>query len=112
MSELTPEARLERAKRTIAQGIDELVDAKLAMGAAASEWVSQHNSPLGKKKHLRYARLGKFPSKKDGYHVLVRRADLNAFLDAEALSRGDKVKDTNDVSELVDHILTRGARKK
>ena len=50
---LTPEARLERAKRTIAEGVSELVEAHLARGSAANEWIDQAHSPLGRRRHLR-----------------------------------------------------------
>lgn len=107
--QLTPDARLERAKRRIAEGIDELVDAKLALSGASAEWVDQKSSPLGRKKHLRLAREGKFPSRKEGRQVLVLRSDLNAYIEREGLARGTCNED-EDVSDILDTITSGGRR--
>lgn len=106
---LTPEARVERAKRRLADDIDELVEAKLAKSAAGGEWVDQKTSPLGRKKHLRLARQGKFPSKKEGRQVLVRRDDLNAYLERHGIARGTRNED-DDVEDILDTITKGGKR--
>jgi hypothetical protein len=111
MSDLTPEARLERAKRTIAEGVIELVEAKLELVGTESEWIDQSKSPLGRRRHRDLARLGKLPSKKLGKRILIRRSDINAFLDREALSRGDTIKDTDDVSHVVEELLKPGKKR-
>jgi excisionase family DNA binding protein len=107
---LTPEARLERAKRTIAEGISEMIEATIARGVAANEWVDQNHSPLGKRKHLELARAGKLPSKKVGRDVLVKRDDLNAYIQREGISRGRSVDD-EDVLEIVERIAAGGRRR-
>ena len=107
---LTPEARLERAKRTIAEGISEMIEATIARGVAANEWVDQMHSPLGKRRHLELARTGKLPSKKIGRLVLVRREDMNAFLDREGLTRA-RPSDDDDVLAVVERIASGGRRR-
>jgi len=77
---LTPEARADRAMRTIVSAIDELIAARLAGGFAASEWVDQCSSPLGRRRHLALVRSGVLRGVKEGRRVLVRRSDLDAYL--------------------------------
>jgi excisionase family DNA binding protein len=107
---LTPEARLERAKRTIAEGISEMIEATIARGVAANEWVDQKSSPLGKNRHLALARTGKIPSKKVGQLVLIRRDDLNAYLEREGISRS-RPTDEDDVLDVVERITAGGRRR-
>lgn len=80
-NELTPDARIERAKRQIADAIDELVEARLAKGAAAAEWIDQNTSPLGKHRHLDLVRRGILKGVKQGKRVLVRRLDIDAYME-------------------------------
>jgi len=107
---LTPEARLERAKRSIAEAVSEMIEATIARGVAANEWVDQNHSPLGKRRHLALARAGKLPSKKIGQLVLVKREDMNAYLDREGLSRGPRPED-EDVLDVVERITAGGRRR-
>ncbi len=105
---LTPEAQLERAKRLIGEAVFDMIKAAIATGAAQSEWIDQNASPLGKRRHLELARAGRLPSKKHGRLVLIRRDDLNAFVDREGLSRGERVAE-EDVVDVVEAIM-RGRR--
>jgi len=41
---------------------------------------SQHNSPLGRVRHLELARLGILPSEKSGNRVLIRRDVVHFYL--------------------------------
>lgn len=107
--ELTPEARLERAKRQIADGVAEMIEAKIAAGVAAGEWVDQDHSPLGKRAHLELAREGRLRSRKVKRQVLIRRDELNAFIEKEGLARGDHEPE-DDVDAIVDTI-TRGGKR-
>ena len=93
IEELTPEARAERATRLIAEGVKKLVEATLARGAAETEWVNQAHSPLGRRRHIVLARKGIIPSKKIGRDILVRRSDLDAYIQREGLSRGVPLDD-------------------
>lgn len=78
--ELTPDARIDAAKRALVEAIDQLVEARLAKGAASSEWVDQTASPLGRRRHLDLVRRGVLRGVREGRRVLVRRADLEAYL--------------------------------
>jgi excisionase family DNA binding protein len=46
------------------------------------EWVDQSSVPLSRKTYLRLVREGKLPGRKVGRRVLVRRTDLEAFIEA------------------------------
>jgi len=80
--ELTPDARIDRAKRLIAEAIAEMVSAMIAKGVSGSEWVDQTSSPLGRQRHLRLVRKGILKAARDGRRVLVRRADHDAYLES------------------------------
>jgi excisionase family DNA binding protein len=83
--ELTGQARIDAAKRRLADAIEELINATLSRRSSLSEWVSQHDSPLGRDRHLRLCRKGALRSVKDGRKRLVRRTDLDAYLLANAV---------------------------
>lgn len=102
---LTPEARRERAKRLIADGIAELIEATIASGVAANEWVDQKTSPLGRDRHLRLVREGKLPARKVGRRVLVKKADLDAYFDREGVVRGPKRTEAEEVVGMVDRLM-------
>jgi excisionase family DNA binding protein len=102
-TELTPEARIDAARRAIANAIDELIEAKIAMGVASSEWVDQMTSPLGKRRHLRLVREGVLQAVKDGRRRLVRRSDINAYLESQPVRTPPKRED--DVDEMMLRIV-------
>lgn len=55
---------------------------------AGEDWVDQHHSPLGKRRHLDAVRDGKLDGyKPDRNHVFVRRADLDAFIRRSKLKK-------------------------
>lgn len=107
--ELTPEARIARAKRVIADAVDDLVEAKIAKGLTASEWVDQKSSPLGKTRHLRLVREKKLKGVREGTRVLVRRADINAYLERRA-EAAPVVEDDEDVDAMMKAISGGGKR--
>lgn len=92
-SELTPEARRDRAKRKLAEATAELVAAQIEIAVSANDDVSQFDSPLGRRRHCELAREGAFPSKKVGRRILVKRADMQAYIDKEGLARGERTDD-------------------
>ena len=47
-------------------------------------YYSQHDSPLGRRRHLELARTGVRPRKKIGRLVLVPREAIHAYIDAHA----------------------------
>ena len=101
-TELTPDARIDRAKREIADAIDDLVEARLAKGAARAELVDQETSPLGRRRHLELVRGGKLSAMRDGRRVLVRRADIDAYLAEHQITRRPSTED--DVDGMVARI--------
>src|SRR4051794_26743487 len=102
--ELPPDAKLERAKRTIAEGIEAAIEAILQRGVAASEWISQHNSPLGRSAHFALARSGKVDSRKLYRRVLIRRTDLNRYIEERAEKRGTNRHEDDDVQDMIERI--------
>lgn len=110
VSVLTPAARKERARRIIAEGIEQLITATIDEGLAGGEWVDQNHSPLPKWKHLELARTGALPSKKHGKQVLIRRDDMNAYLETKGESRGRRL-DEEDVTDILERVQTKSARK-
>ena len=101
---LTPQAQLERAKRLMADAAVDMVSAIIAMSTAQNEWVDQKHSPLGKARHLRLARAGTLPSRKVGHLVLVRREDLNAYLEREGF-RPAKATPEDEVVAMVEKLV-------
>lgn len=59
--------------------VDRLADA-IEKASTGSDWVDQAASPLGRAKHLALVHSGKLPGVKEGRQVLVRRADIDAYL--------------------------------
>lgn len=104
MSDLTPDAKLERAKRQIAEGIASAVEAIIERGVAASEWIDQHASPLGRSAHLSLARSGKVESRKVHRRVLIKRVDLNRYIEQQAEKRGENRHEDEDVSDVLERI--------
>lgn len=105
--ELTPDARIARAKRVIAEAITDLVEAQVAKGVVASEWVDQDTSPLGRGRHLALVRSRVLPGVREGRKVLVRRQDLDAYLATRAAM--PVVEDPDDVEGLMDAVTKRAA---
>ena len=71
--------------RAALAGIDKAlaeVERQAAFQPATSpdDWIDQNQSPLGSRRHRRLVREGKLPGSRDGKKVLVRRADLDAYI--------------------------------
>ncbi len=106
-AELTPDARIARAKRVIADAITDLVEALVAKGVVASEWIDQDASPLGRRRHLDLVRSRVLPGVREGRKVLVRRRDVEAYLEKRAAT--PVVEDDEDVEGLMNAVTKRAA---
>src|SRR5262245_46482863 len=105
----TREARLDRAKALLATAIEEIVEATLDMkGEGSGEWVDQATSPLGRRRHCALVRAGKLPACRDGRRVLVRRADIEAYL---ATKRVVVVNESNDDVREIARIVSDFSRR-
>lgn len=104
--QLTPQAQLERAKRRIGDAVLEIVQATIRQGLAESEWVDQESSPLGRRRHLELARRKVLRSTKEGRRVLIRRDDLNAYLESKGLASART--DEEDEGAVLDRIVRGG----
>ena len=72
--------------------IDEIVNA-IESTATGAEWVDQETSPLGRARHCSLVRSGALPGKKDGRRVLVRRVDIERYLEKKTVIRVDEKAD-------------------
>jgi excisionase family DNA binding protein len=72
--------------------IDEIVNA-IEQQSTGAEWVDQKSSPLGRDRHMRLVRAGTLPGKKDGRRVLVRRADIERYLQTKTVTKSDPAAD-------------------
>ncbi len=102
---LSPQARIERAKRLLAESIVELVAAQVEQASTAAAWVDQNHSPLGKRRHLSLVRSGALKGSREGILVFVRRAEIDAYLARKQIVRVDPEADEEqEVSRLVSEM--------
>jgi hypothetical protein len=107
---LTPHARRELAASALLVALDEYIRVAVERRAVAEEWVDQHQSPLGKRAHLEAVRAGALRGVKHGRRVLVRRAELNSFLENHSVKHRTAIDDSSgevEASEMAAAVLTR-----
>ncbi len=82
------------------------------VGVSDDDWIDQHASPLGKRAHLEAVRRGDLRGTKHGRRVLVRRSELDSFLESHPAShrkseieRSDGVVDQARATEVAAKIL-------
>lgn len=92
--------RLIVAKRAIADAIEEYVTALVEAHTTKAEYYSQDNSPLGRKRHCRLARSGALKARRVGREWLVKRGDVEAYLE----SHGRPSPDAETVETMVRRI--------
>jgi len=70
-------------RERVATLVGQLLDAMSERddGSTGDPWVSQHESPLGAKLHCRLVRSGALPGSKVGRRVLVRKSDLDGYIE-------------------------------
>lgn len=74
---------INAAVAAIFAGVRQLVKAELqAAKGDGDAWISQEDSPLGRREHCRLARSGALPGRKVGKRWLVRRSELDAYIEA------------------------------
>jgi excisionase family DNA binding protein len=66
--------------------IAEAVRAATSRPASADEWVDARTSGLGRRTFLRLVREGEFPASKRGKAYVVRRADVDAYLERQRIA--------------------------
>lgn len=88
--------------------LDAVLDA--AMKSSAPEFYDQSNSPLGRAKHLAYARKGKISSWREGRAVFMKRADVEAFIQRNPSPVVVKDLDVDAAAERVAADFARWAR--
>lgn len=103
--EMTPEELEERGQRLEREGRRLLIRAEVLRVLGPKDYYDQHTSPLGKRKHLELARSGKVASRKVRRSVLIRRDDLNAYIEKHGLARGRREQD-EDVDDIIDRVMS------
>lgn len=63
------------------------------------QYVDQRSSPLGKRLHCRAVRSGALPGFRAGRRILVRRADLEAYLERHRITPTEGALGTQDQDE-------------
>jgi stalled ribosome rescue protein Dom34 len=105
---LTPTARRELAAGALLSALDGYVREVLSGVAGANEWVDQHASPLGKRAHMEAVRRGDLRGVKHGRRILVRRAELNSFLEHRSVMHHAVRNGSDDAADAVraDEVAT------
>jgi hypothetical protein len=62
------------------------------LGDRADDWIDQAHSPLGRRMHCRLVRTGALPGVSVHRRVLVRRRDLDAYIEARRPPPGDDLE--------------------
>jgi hypothetical protein len=109
---LPPKLRRELAARALLGALDEYVREVVRVAVSEDDWIDQHASPLGKRAHLEAVRRGDLRGTKHGRRVLVRRSELDSFLESHParnrkseIERSDGVVDQARATEVAAKIL-------
>ncbi len=86
---------------------DEIVSA-IELHTGSSEWVDQNDSPLGKRRHMALVRSGELKGRKDGRKVLVKRSELDAYIERNAITTAGS---TDEADGVLAEMGLRGVRK-
>jgi excisionase family DNA binding protein len=73
----------ETAGRRLLDALTSYVETFVDDVKREDDWVSQSNSPLGRRRHLELVRKGQLPAARSGRKVLVRKRDIDALLAVE-----------------------------
>lgn len=79
--------------------IDARIESKLAerqQAGGADPWVSQSDSPLGRKLHCKLVRTGALEGSKIGRQVLVRKSVLDRFIEAHKVAPAARSQSADD----------------
>jgi excisionase family DNA binding protein len=93
---LPPKLRRELAARALLGALDEYVREVVRDAVSSDGWIDQHASPLGKRAHLEAVRRGDLRGTKHGRRVLVRRSELDAFLESHPARRRNSANEASD----------------
>jgi hypothetical protein len=88
----------------LAQGLEmALVSVRrLLEEADPDDWVDQEQSPIGRRRHCELSRTGKFPSaRKVNGHWLVRRRELDAFVEGHAMASSSEKSEADEMAEVL-----------
>jgi hypothetical protein len=76
---------------------------------AGEDWVDQRSSPLGSRLHCRLVRSGALPGYRAGRRVLVRKADLDQYLEGHRIAPTERRDEANEIDQLLAKMGGRAA---
>lgn len=89
------EATMVAALLPLARLLAPFVAAELAANAGDT-WIDQRTSPLGRRAHRELAKSGAFPASKVGRYWRARRADVDAYIEAQRTGASLDARPAND----------------
>jgi excisionase family DNA binding protein len=108
--DLPPAARKEMAARALISAVETFVHVVERDASPCDEWISQYDSPLGRRAHLKAVRAGALPGVKVGRRILVRRSDVDQYLQSHVARPRALVSpaktETRDVHDTAAALLT------
>jgi len=100
----------------LSDGLASVVEQLRALAASKPEdWVDQVRSPLGSRMHCRLVREGELKGSKVARRVLVRRRDLDAFIESHGVAveaHGDVSDERAEVIAALQKTLRRPSRRR
>jgi len=109
-TELPPAARKEMAARALISAVETFVSVIERDVGQRDEWISQYDSPLGRRGHLKAVRTGALAGVKVGRRVLVRRSDVDSYLQKHVArpqaSMPAAAPETSDANDTAAALLT------
>lgn len=78
--------------------------------SAADEYVDQHHSPLGSRLHCRLVRTGELPGFKAGRRILVRRGDIDSYLEKHRVAPSEPAGGADEEALLLSMLAKVGGR--
>ncbi len=78
-----------------------------ATSAQDDDWVDQTSAPIRRKKFLELVRQGELQGRKVGRQVLVRRSELDAYLEAHKIDLGAEERAASKARDEMDAQLER-----
>jgi len=103
--ELTPAELEARGCRLIVEGQRLLVKAQVKLSLAPLDSYTQDTAPIKRRKYLAITRAGMVPSTKLGKDVLVKRGDLDKYIQKHGLARGARPPE-EDADDIIDRLMS------
>jgi hypothetical protein len=76
------------------------------------EWIDQRRSPLGRRAHCEAVRRGDLPGRKLRGRVLVRRRDLDAYVEQHGVRRASVSSAASEADEAAEILAFKAPRRR